>query len=649
MKYFDILVTFFVAGIVFLVGLLFLNLRNEHINSPARIEKKEPLLQEQSKKMFQVPVSQVSPAVSQPTEVKSSLKVIVDDVMKAKSAIKQPFQKVIVNSCLSKTLKICSPELDKKLDEPVLSSNDYQWCLDQINPNKGGVIVGKSWGKLKTQSERNRFESLNCNSVNSGINPSCNHAWGDKHIQNWRKNHFFHKSCQPTKSQFFPTSSSSETEVHCYHNENKEYYCTLTNVQINFNQFKEIKNPQSSIPKREFQKDFLTIDCNSSTSLSSSSASSHSPSSNMIPSDFKLSHLFSSQLSNPKRCDDYVSGTTLIYSHDNIRNLAHTMNDFMNVWLLLWLERQANSSSSLHFLTIDSMREYNNFNDIINSFYVIYEKNFKKISKAMDFHLKPKKHSIICFEKVILQSLPSRGFVWDHWQADLPCSFIGPSSLFQRWNLHVRDSLGLLPVSLSSSSSSSTSTSSISCPTLPKLDKIIILLVVRSESNNEWGSYRTSRLFLNFLEIKQTLLEIAKTSSSSSSLPPVEILVQDFKDLPAYEDQIELMSRVSIIIAMHGAGIVQSMLMSLGSLNCCGIIEMIPEGEFSPVRGFANMIRKMGFHYHRIAIDARNSKSEGAIVPIQVLENEVIGMIKKVTQEPACILPSVIRDPYLLE
>jgi hypothetical protein len=36
-----------------------------------------------------------------------------------------------------------------------------------------------------------------------------------------------------------------------------------------------------------------------------------------------------------------INETVLLYSHDNIRNLAHTLNDLMNVWLMLWLSGSA--------------------------------------------------------------------------------------------------------------------------------------------------------------------------------------------------------------------------------------------------------------------------------------------------------------------
>ena len=36
-------------------------------------------------------------------------------------------------------------------------------------------------------------------------------------------------------------------------------------------------------------------------------------------------------------CDYIFNETVIAYSHDNSLNFRHNMNDFMNVWTLLWL------------------------------------------------------------------------------------------------------------------------------------------------------------------------------------------------------------------------------------------------------------------------------------------------------------------------
>lgn len=68
-------------------------------------------------------------------------------------------------------------------------------------------------------------------------------------------------------------------------------------------------------------------------------------------------------------------------------------------------------------------------------------------------------------------------------------------------------------------------------------------------------------------------------------------------------------------INLHGTGIIQSLHLYIGSPHCSAF----PKGEFTPVRGFANMIRKMGASYDRIDIAASDSLDSGAKVPVQEL------------------------------
>jgi hypothetical protein len=532
----------------------------------------------------------------------------------------------IASASKCRSLNVCSSETEERLNRPLLSDSDFKWCTDQLNPQIGGVVVGKSWGRLKSHAEKTRFENLNCNAVNAGLNPSCSDAWGDAHIYNWRKNLVFNQSC-PSKSS---KHSNNIPSVQCYRNEINDMYCVFQNSQIDFAKFKKVPNPLSTshVPKREFKKDFLTLSC---------------PNNQFEIPDFKLTHLFSTVPTHyePEKCDEIIPGVTLTYSHDNIKNLGHTVQDFMNVWLLLWLEGNAEQVSHMNFLTIDSMKQYHDFDDTVNAFYILYQRSFKKVLRSIDFHDQKKK---VCFEKLITQSLPSRGFVWDHWEEDLPCSFLGPSSLYQRWNLHIREVLKLLPPPIPSKDCKSASAAS---PLPPDgLKKIIIMLIIRSETKNDWGSLRTSRLMKNQQSLLSSLKSFAQELSSSLQFP-VEFVAQDFKDLPSYEDQIKRMSSVSILIGLHGAGITQSMLMPLGMQNCCGVIEIYPEGEFSRVQGHGNMIRKMGFYYYKMKLKKEDSLPDGALIPIDDLKSQLQIMVKQVREKSACVLPSVMENPYM--
>ena len=44
--------------------------------------------------------------------------------------------------------------------------------------------------------------------------------------------------------------------------------------------------------------------------------------------------------------------------------------------------------------------------------------------------------------------------------------------------------------------------------------------------------------------------------------------------------------------------------MAVGTKNCCGVIEIFPDGEFKGIRGHGNMARRMGHHYARLEVRA---------------------------------------------
>jgi hypothetical protein len=87
--------------------------------------------------------------------------------------------------------------------------------------------------------------------------------------------------------------------------------------------------------------------------------------------------------------------------------------------------------------------------------------------------------------------------------------------------------------------------------------------------------------------------------------------------------------------------------MSVGSKYCCGVLELFPSGEFTPIRGHGNMVRKMGIFFDRMDISQQNSQSNGAIVPVDQLVLKLDKMVKQVKQQSSCVHPEVVRNPYL--
>jgi hypothetical protein len=492
---------------------------------------------------------------------------------------------------------VCNARIAEKLAVPKLNDEEFKWCRWALSPTGANVIVGKSWGQLKSKADKEKFDALNCNSVQNGKNPSCDDSWGDAHIKNWLK----------SPATNFKCADGKPSQVNCYRNDNTDLYCELFNAQIDFNKVKKVSRGQST-PSKLFQQDFLSTDCN--------------PTVKSYP-EFPFPHLYSPKLSSDQ-CDIVYNGTVLMYSHDDIRNLGHTLNDIMNVWIMLWISKFGRYSHNLEMLNIDSFKLGHNFDDEPNAFFLHYQKSLKYILKGKDFQNK-----VVCFKHILLQPIPPRFFIWESWFVDLPCSFIGPSSLYQRWNLNVRASYGLLDKPSSRFENN-------------EKKKLKILVIVRNEHSNMWGTQRTSRNFLNLLQLTEGL----KKYETDHPEENIEVLITELNKY-TFEEQITLLSDVSIMIGAHGAGIASSMHLPIGSKYCCGVIEIYPQGEFFPIKGHGNMARKMGVHYDRLDLTTGHSRSDGCEVPVDQLIEKMKTMVAKVREEPTCIHPDVVNNPYL--
>jgi hypothetical protein len=107
----------------------------------------------------------------------------------------------------------------------------------------------------------------------------------------------------------------------------------------------------------------------------------------------------------------------------------------------------------------------------------------------------------------------------------MPCTFTGPSSLYQRWNLQVRRLYDLYPLPIKPAESEATR----------------ILLIKRTAPRGAAHMY-TSRVITNMDEINQRLRK---------EFPTAEILVEDLAKL-SFEEQVRLVHSVSLIIGVHG-------------------------------------------------------------------------------------------------
>ncbi len=112
--------------------------------------------------------------------------------------------------------------------------------------------------------------------------------------------------------------------------------------------------------------------------------------------------------------------------------------------------------------------------------------------------------------------------------------------------------------------------------------------------------------------------------------------------------QVKLLSSSSVVIGVHGAGIPHSMHMAIGTKYCCGVIEIFPEGEFKPIRGYGNMARRMGHVYKRIDLSHDQSTGSGCNIPPSMLAKVVLDVIETIKDEQhrSCVMPSVLSDPF---
>eukprot|EP01038_Epipyxis_sp_PR26KG_P010548 gene10548-14170_t len=509
-----------------------------------------------------------------------------------KPATKQSFQ-------LPSNLKLiyCSQELVDKVTKPALSNDNFKWCKWTLSDTGGKVKVGKSYGTLNGP-DRDKYEQLNCNSVAQGKNPSCDDAWGDNQILSWKKN---------VKGNFCGTPSSKSTsKVTCMDSSSLARFCVFDNVMFDFSKMKNVKRPGRT-DSRAWDNGFMASHCENQ--------------------DENINfYEFYKPSVDPKvtKCNYVFNDTVLVQSHDDIHNLGHSMSDLMNVWAMLWLAGAGSYSQEMTFINIDAIRMGHNYHDELTEFTQHYKKNFARIFKAVDF---AKDKSTVCFKRLIFPSRPVILFTWDGWWQDMKCSFVGPSSLFQRWNIQVRNSYGLLDNQK-----------------LLTNKKIQILLIIRKSNS---GNMRySSRTFGNTPQIIDALNEYAKDEQIKDESIPIIIIAQDLSQL-SFEQQVQLISNSSLVIGMHGAGIANTMHMPIGTKFCCGVIEIFPQGEFQSIRGYGNMARRMGHYYQNIFLGSENTRSSGSIVPIGSLKSAVKASITKMKSgESSCVLPSVMKDPY---
>ena len=285
----------------------------------------------------------------------------------------------------------------------------------------------------------------------------------------------------------------------------------------------------------------------------------------------------------------------------------------------------------------------------------MYNVTFRRILKAVDFTESKAK---LCFKKLIM---PPRSIVQFH--ADsvggaalasttaAECTAItqagagtgeqdpavavhryvaGISSLFQRWNLQLRQNYELLRLDA-----------------MPTQETLQLLLITRMPPpHGPNTTHVLSRMYENTDQIVSALTAFVVQQNAQHPSTPMKLVVQDFLSI-SFSDQVRLIASSSIVVGMHGAGIPASMHMAVGTKHCCGVVEIFPEGEFKSIRGYGNMARRMGHHYERVDLDSSAHRGASTYVQPEKVVEQMKAVLQRIEAKSSCFLRSVLKDPFL--
>jgi hypothetical protein len=108
-----------------------------------------------------------------------------------------------------------------------------------------------------------------------------------------------------------------------------------------------VKRPGTT-PSRSWDDGFLATDCKaSSRPLDYYTVSFGFGLSSKLAVYLWFCQFYGPLNPNSAHCDVHIDGTAIAYGHDDIKNLGHTMSDFMNVWAMTWLAKTETNVSCI--------------------------------------------------------------------------------------------------------------------------------------------------------------------------------------------------------------------------------------------------------------------------------------------------------------
>lgn len=295
-----------------------------------------------------------------------------------------------------------------------------------------------------------------------------------------------------------------------------------------------------------------------------------------------------------------------------------------------------------------------------------YNASFRRILKGVDFErIKAK----VCFKRLIVQPRPAvpylntggldiaAGSDSTHCESsrhaiDLSSNATHDihrqmlvSTLFQRWNIEIRQNHWLLR----------------GRDSMPTMSSLQILLLARKSSltaSTIGGVDTGSRVIANAQEVFDMLRRSFTDSGHlrlraiSPTLVPAAVVMEDLSDLSS-EDQMRLVGGSSVLIGVHGTGMSTSVHMPVGTKYCCGVVEIFAADQLHKGRTtYGLLAKRMGHFYEQVHLPSNSTSSpSGSLVPIDLLEAAVqrviYSMVGASSATGTCIHPNVIENPYL--
>lgn len=390
--------------------------------------------------------------------------------------------------------------------------------------------------------------------------------------------------------------------------------------------------------QRSWEKGFLSIDCGYNS-----------------PEDIGYFGLYKPDIqgSSNAKCDYVFNESVIVYSHDNILHLGHTMNDMLNIWSLLFLSDLSNESL-VSLLNIDGFRRGKNHNDKLLQFASHYHSRFHNVFGIIDFPA----YSKLCFRKLILPPKPMLLFMGDKSSrssadvihtSSLNClkSTINDisndrtaaiNSLFQKWNLDFRSLYG--------------NSNKQRVPLLSVDDNIFQIGVLNMR---RYSSGLMKMKISNITELSSfikktfsTLTDFVKLDSTLTMLnldiKSIRVIEIDLSSL-SLSQQIQLIAKSNMIIGFHGSGInALSLHMSIGSERCCGVIEIFSQSssiktQLKQEMYYHNAAQSIGSHYQSVLANMNEMT-----ISIHEIQNLLLQISINMIKSPSCILTDTIES-----